>query len=706
MGKLFQEIQRRKVFRVAAVYAVVAWLVIQVGDVILPTFNAPQWVNQSLIALLFLGFPITLVIGWAYELTPEGLKATSVHASTPDSFGSGQRITNMMLGLVLLAVGFLVVDQYMLGLGRNGEREVANGLPDSGLSRRYRIDIGETIPRLGPLTRSTIALSPDGSKLAYHVVRPDEKQFMYLLELNELEARPLPGLNDFQGVLFFSPDGEWLVSATSSAGSLYKTSIRGGAPQLLAESNYGGTGGYWSESDLIFYTPDILDGAKIMITGAGGGTPEALTIPLENDASYLSHAQLLPDGDSLLFTIVSSGRMAREGRIALYSLANGETRILVEAAYNARYVPSGHLVFMRTGSLWAVPFDLDNLEVTGPEVPVVMGVETDGGRGGASYSISNDGLLVYLPGPDVGSSGTIANSLVWLDSEGNEEVLDWSGDIRVPVVSPDGRHLAAAVNDRGNEDIWIYDLTRNIPSRLTFDQAVDYYPLWTPDGSSVVFQSSRNGGGIWRKAANGTGQAIEVLSGVPGATPLTFSPDGSELVFSVSGDLYLFSFAEDSDPRPLIQTPFTENRAAISPDGRWIAYESNESGAFEIYVRPFPDVDQGRWQVSARGGVWPLWHPDSQELFFREQAGGSLHSARLGVNSTFPTQAPSVVTSLTSYRGSGRGSGFDISLDGSQFLLVRAGVVDQNFFDAQSTQLIVVDNWFDELLRLAPSNRP
>jgi len=256
------------------------------------------------------------------------------------------------------------------------------------------------------------------------------------------------------------------------------------------------------------------------------------------------------------------------------------------------------------------------------------------------------------------------------------------------------------IMENDNIDIWVYDVARNTLSRLTFDEAVDYFPLWTPDGERIIFGSDREEGGLWWRAANGTGQVQAILTGDQSLIPNTFTPDGSQLVYESEGDLYLVTLDGESVPQRLTQTEFREQDAAISHDGRWIAYESNETGLDEIYVRPFPDVESGKWQISNGGGQWPKWAPNDTELFFRLNSAtqNSVLSTRIDTANTFQHDIPSVLFS-GNYRGTGTEGSFDLSPDGSQFLLIR-GVGD--FVPTEQTRLVAVQNWFEELKRLAP----
>ena len=545
-----------------------------------------------------------------------------------------------------------------------------------------------------------------GRRLAIGLRRPDTPQQIYIQDLNQLQARPISGA-DGGDYPFFSPDGQWIAYTGST--SLRKISTQSGVAQELTDSYWRRSiwrsgSGFWSADGTVFYLTNDFGDRQLMKVAATGGMPELVPVDSQPADFTPSWPWLLPDGDSLLLTLAPGE--AREGQIALLTLSTGDVNTVIQNGYNARYVPTGHIVFMRAASLWAVSFDPQRLEITGPEVPIIQGVHTSGNNGAASYTFSNDGLLVYLPGGDTTESDDgLLRTLLWVDRDGNEATLSQRRDFRRPVVSPDGQRLAVVVVENENADIWIYDLTRNTLSRLTFDEAVDYNPLWTPDGERVVFRSAREEGGLWWRAADGSGQAELLLTGNSAMVPSTFAPDGSQLVYDFDSDLYLLNLDGESPPRQLTQTVYQERNAAISHDGRWIAYESNETGFFEIYVRPFPDLESGKWQISNQTGTYPRWSRNDDELFFRSGsrqdlgAGNHIWTARVQTETTFQNDTPNIIVS-GGYRGTGQQGAFDISADESQFLVIRGEGDDLSL--SEQTRLVAVENWFEELKRLAP----
>ena len=707
MGKLFEELKRRKVFRLAVVYAAVGWVLAQVAAFAVETFAAPQWVQQIFVVFLILGFPLALILAWAYEVTPEGIKPDSSAQHVPVTTNNRDRkLIYATFILVLLAVGFQLADRFLFSSVNQTERIASDGAASgagSYLSRRFNINIGGTRSLPNTFAYANIALSADGDNLVYRVFRPEtQAESLYLKNLNQLGEQVL--VNGLANTPFFSADGEWVGYSQLDGGELYKQSIRGGTPLLIADSTRGGSGGFWSADDTVYYTSSNL---QLMRVSANGGVPEPLNINVVDTNSVQSWPYLLPGDDALLYTVASPND-SRDGRIDLLVQSTGKVSTIIQSGYNARYVPTGHIVFVRDETLWAVPFDADRLQITGPQRPVIQGIQTNTRRGGTPYAFSEDGLLVYLPGEDTRPTET---TLIWVDREGKEEALRRPvPDVRRWAVSPDGGQLALSVGEDGtNSDIWIYNLTRHNLSRLTVDESDDYRPLWTPDGERVVFGSARDGGGLWWRAADGTGVAERLLKDSDlrerGASPYAFTPDGTQLVYWSGYDLYTLTPGDELSSKPLIKNNFFTQRPDLSPDGRWIAYVSNKTGSQEVYVSPFPNVDDGNEKISTEGGTSPKWSPDGLELFFTtlfvttQIMDSSVMVARRETTDTSQFAIP-----VRAFEGSdavvSSDATFDISADGSRLLLRRE--TKNTVQDTEVTLLVAVDNWFEELNRLAP----
>jgi Tol biopolymer transport system component len=366
--------------------------------------------------------------------------------------------------------------------------------------------------------------------------------------------------------------------------------------------------------------------------------------------------------------------------------------------------------------LGAVAFDLKRLEIVGTPVPVLEQVTT-GFMNGVNFSISGDGTLVYVPGGSrvgqITGGPPLARTLVWVDRQGREEPLKApTRPYAYPRLSPDGTRVAVDIRDQ-ETDIWIWDLARETLTRLTFDPAPDTHPIWTPDGQRVMFRSQRTApGNLFWQAADGTGAAERFTESPNNQIASAFSPDGAQLVLreqtSTNGEDLLVLTMEGGglgrrprDVRPLVHTTFTEVNGEISPDGRWLVYQSNESGQDEIYVRPFPDADRGRWQVSTGGGTRPLWARSGKELFYVGPSGAVI-SASVEGGSTFRGGNP---TRLFEGRylmdAIFTGRTYDVSPDGQRFLMIK---LDGGSIDTSAPpSIIVVQHWTEELKRLVPT---
>ena len=401
----------------------------------------------------------------------------------------------------------------------------------------------------------------------------------------------------------------------------------------------------------------------------------------------------MPAGGAVLFTVWSGS--LDTAQIAVVSLETGDRQMLVGGTY-PRYARTGHIVFARRNSLWAIPFDADRLEVTGAAVPVIEGVRVNEVNGAAQFALVGDGSLMYVPGGAASSD----RRLVWVDREGREgQLAAQPQPYTHPRVSPDGTRVALDVQV-DNRDVVVYEIARNIVSRLTSDPATDFFPVWTPDGLRLAYGSGRESSGapnlFWR-AADGTGGVDRLTTSPNIQLPQAFSPDGQLLVYlenapDMGWGIGALSLEGQRTAELLIQTEFEERHPALSPDGQWMAYHSDESGQFEVLVRPFPNVDDGRWQISNSGGRSPVWAPDGRELFYRD-LGGRVLGVPVQTDSTFEFGDPAVLFE-GQYLQQGHRS-YDISPDGLRFLMVKED-------GSAPEQIIVVESWFAELQRLVP----
>ena len=478
--------------------------------------------------------------------------------------------------------------------------------PARRIAQRLSIVPSRKAPIFTSGNRGALALSPDGTRLVY-VARVDGKSQLYLRQMDQLEATPIPGTEGAR-TPFFSPNGQWVGFVANR--KLKKISLQGGQPITIGDSGYRGAS--WGENDtVLFEGPSHADLWRV---SAGGGTPQLVSTPntAEGEASH-RWPQILPGGKGAIFTIQPASGRHDETRIAILSLENGESRILLEGGTLARYVPSGHVIYTRYGSLLAVPFDLQRLEVTGTSVPVIEDVAMF--ESGAAYlAVSSTGSLAYLrrryAPPD--------RSLVWLDRQGKiEPVTDERRAFRWPSLSPDGTRLAVDIRRSDGEDVWVYDLRQRTWTRLTFEKD-NHGPIWSPDGRWLAFGSNRDGPyNIFRVPADGGGAPERLRASPHWEFPQHWSADGRFLLFNhqagtgQSFDLWVLPLEEEAEATPYLATKFREAWGLFSPDGHWVATESNESGRLEVYVRSFPDPGR-KWTISTDGGRSPLWSPDGR----------------------------------------------------------------------------------------------
>ena len=597
-----------------------------------------------------------------------------------------------------LALGALIVGGLVAGLAVWSVMR-----PESPRLVRFVVAHDEAPPVSIAVQSPDVAISPDGEHIAYLTgsVGSGAEQ-LHVRPLDQLTSEILVAEGELNSP-FFSPDSQSVgfYDRRVSPPVLQRVSVRGGPASTICDLPADLRGASWgADGTIVFASSDTTSG--LWRVAAVGGEPEQLTMP-DPDQGEVDHVwpEILPGGEAVLFTIRASP--IEESQIAVLSLDTGEQKVVIRGGSYPRYSPTGHLLYGVEGNLWAVGFDLSRLETVGDPVPVQEGVLTKP-QGAANFSVSENGSLIYVPGVAVAGD---ARTLVWVDREGREEALMAPpAPYESPRVSPDGRYVAVEVRDPDNNDVMVYDLQRDTPTRLTFDPGQDRHPLWSPDGHRVVFGSNRAGTmNIYSRAADGTGPAEQLTTSDSRQWPQSWSADGQSLVImDISGgqtDLNVISLGAESRTEELTQTEFDEVYAEVSPDGRWIAYMSDESGQLEVYVRPFPNVDDGRWQISRDGGISPVWAPSGQELFFRTFPDSSnMMVVAVETEPTFNPGNPEVLFAAPYRAGNfGRNRPWDVARDG-RFLMIKAGAPGQETQIAP--HIVVVENWFEELTELVP----
>ncbi len=533
------------------------------------------------------------------------------------------------------------------------------------------------------LNSGTVALSPDGTNLVYAA-----NQQLFLRSMDSLETYPIPGT---EGAVspFFSPDGQWIAFFADR--KLKKVSLDGGQPLTLSDT--GGGMGNWGPNDTIIFT--LGPGSGLLQVSAAGGTPQDLTTldTANGEGAHIS-PEILPDGKAFVFTARSGGG----DRIVVQDFENGERRVLIQEGTSAHYVATGHLVYVRERTLLAVPFDLASLEVTGAPVPFIEGVMQGPASRHAAISISRSGSLVYVPGEAQGA----VNTLVWVDRTGAVELLGAPPQgYGNPRLSPDGQRIAVQITG-GTTDVWVYDITRQTLTRLTFEGDNNLLPIWTPDGERITFRSNRGGGpgNLYWKPADGSGTAERLTTSEFLDNASSWSPDGKVLSFYSAGgsrDLRMLQMEGERQPRPFLQTQFHEAAAVFSPDGNWLAYVSNESGQNEIYVQPFPGPG-GKRQISTGGGTEPAWPRNGRELFYRNN--DQMLAVEVTTTPTFSAGNPKLLFEGDFQLGSAARASYDVTADGQRFLMIQ----QEGGSDSEApAQINVVLNWFEELKERVPT---
>jgi Tol biopolymer transport system component len=527
--------------------------------------------------------------------------------------------------------------------------------------------------------RATVTISPDGRTVAMAAEVGDTSQ-LYLRPLNAAAAIPIAGTMG-AAVPFFSPDGQWV--GFGGGAQIKKVALSGGAPQVVCKTGEEVRGAVWGEDGTIFFSAGV--GGGIWRVSANGGTPEMVTAP-DSDRREKSHRRpaLLPGGKAVIMTVgMADTTSFDDARIDVVTLATGKRKTIIQGGMDAQYLSTGHLLYARAGSLVAVPFDVARLEVTGPPRAVASDVSTYPDFGYANFSVSHDGSLLYLPG----GARPWETTLLWVDRQGRSQpVTDVRRAFDYVSLSPDGQRIALQL-DQATLEVWVYDLARTTFTRLVhgWDNGA---PLWSPDGTRVTFVSARwTSRGMFWQLADGSGPAERLTADGPDfLSPESWSPDGRSLAFTQykggDSDLWIWS-AADRKSFPLLQTPASESGARVSPDGHWIAYQSNQSGRFEVYVRAFPGPSRS-WQVSVDGGTAPVWARNGRELFFRND--NLMMTVDVSTTPVFTAGRPKRL-----FEGSylGDTGSYDIAPDG-RFLMIK--------HELQAlTELVLVQNWFEEL---------
>ena len=627
----------------------------------------------------------------AHEFADALNNASFTLSSSPTTVLGGDR-SNRRLRLMLYAVTALAILMTAATLW-----SWSRPAPSKQVVRYILAFDSTDAPETLALIWGRLALSPDGSRLAYVgglsaqlLVRP----------LNQLHSTAIPGTDGAQAP-FFSPDGERL--GFFSGNRLRITSLTGGPPVTVTDSLVGSAGASWGRDGFI-YTDGVVGEPLMRVEAKPNGVPRRFTV-LDTAAGEIDHSypDVLPNGKGVLFTVgLRNGSKA----VAVAEISSGKHRILLNNAIYARYAASGHLLYVSSNkTLMVAPFDQDAVRITGEATALIEGMRVSG-TSSVDLAVSATGTLVYTTGGE-----SVRQELVWLTRDGKAQSVDpaWQGDYFIgQALSPDGKRVAVATVNlatRAGADIWVKQLDRGPTLKLTLED-INYSPTWTPDGRSVTFSSNVAGSfALWTKRADGSVQAVRQFHHEKWDTfNPRWSPDGKWLIFQNarsrglgnvigppgSGDILGIRPGVDTVPVPLVATKFTELSPAVSPDGRWLAYTSDETGRYEIYVVPFPNTSAAKWAVSASGGTDPQWSHSGRELFYRDGAG-NLVAHEVQTTPTFSLGRSTALFPAGGVVSFGTSSDYAVASDDRRFLMIRP------LATTTPDKMTVVENWFEDL---------
>jgi len=640
MSKLFDELKRRKIFKVAAVYAVVAWLVIQVAVAITPALQLPTWTPSLVVVLLLLGFVPTLIAAWAYEMTPDGLRPDAQVAPDPGlQATAAQPINYVILVIVLLVAGFQVTDRFL-----SNTAPVANPSSQSSITDIVRLSLpvgedrslylGGKDASFGRPAATSLAFSNDGRMLVYSGWEPQSRgarSQLYLRPLDQERAEPIDGTEGGSSP-FLSPDHNWIGFYADN--SLRRIPITGGIAQTIVASTDSNTmelfGASWGDDDRIVYADQVPGSGRIglYVVEATGGRGVLLADPSDSQGQFNRYTQphMLPGGESVLFQGMAANGDPERAEIIALEFASGTRTSLLSNAMNPRYVAAtGTLLFMRQGLLMAVGFDPDTLTLMGEPVVVAENVmqalnmpNIGWDTGVGQLAISAAGHLVYARG---GVAPDARTTLVRVTQEGEAEPLTSislsTSNAMFMRMSPDGTRLAYISPSAGGASVYVHDLVRNVSQRINSGGFQSRGPLWSPDSESLVLSSDRedNVRNIYRMRVDGSDERPERLaSSDQYQFTQSLSADGV-IAWQQNGDIW--TLPPGGEPAPFFTSDAIEAFATFSGDGRWLAYssytESNRDG--DLYIRPYPGPGRATLVASGRSSA-PAWSRDGTQLYF------------------------------------------------------------------------------------------
>jgi serine/threonine protein kinase/Tol biopolymer transport system component len=607
-------------------------------------------------------------VGDARLVIDEMISPTPAVAAEARNWSESRRIVWLRRGLIAAALTALAA-------GALAAWSMTRVQPQSVIPIHASIAVGDGVTMS---SESIPALSPDGTMLVFSGRAGDKKPWqLYLRRLDQPQAKAMPGTEDAVDP-FFSPDGRFVGFFAGQKLRTVPTS--GGVVTTLADAT-GSRGGWWAPDDFIFFTPAGERGIVVFKVPAGGGPTQPVTTLRDKEVTN-RWPQVLPAGKGVLYTAHSQTGTYDSANLVVSSLSGDRREIVLRGGYYGRYLSSGHLAYIHKQTLFVVPFDLDRLEVTGPAVPFIEDVTADPTSGVALYASSDTGALVYSQGPGRNANVTIA----WIDEKGIERPMRTvPGDYANVRFSPDGRYLAMDVGaDWGEVAIHTYDWARDVMTNLTTGNDEDQWPVWSPDGRRIAFAGQRDGAVVenlyWQRA-DGSDRATRLVTSPVRQIPSSWHPGGTLLAFETAepglflADIGIVSVDESQARAPSVGAPqlllsekYVEGFPAFSPDGRWLAYMSIESGKPEVYVRPFPSLES-RTKISTDDGTNPIWSPVKAELFYASRDGSIWAVPYRATPDAF------VVEKARQWAPPGtvlpRGGSFDLHPDGKRFAILK-----------------------------------
>jgi len=631
-------------------------------------------------------------IGDARIVIEDILNGTSLEQSAPRIPGVRRRLLRWVGAVAVLAMFGIFGWSTLWPASRPVDRPMV----------RFSVDLG---PDAIVGQNTTVAFAPDGTRIVFPARGPGGTQQLATRRLDDAQTVLLPGTEN--GVdPFFSPTSQWI--GFFADGKMKKVSVQGGAPVTLSDARIA-RGAAWGEDGNIIVMP--MAGATGLFSVAdSGGTLREITKPADKGQATHRWPQILPGG-RVLFTASTALGNYENASIEVLSLNTGQWKEVLRGGYFGRYLPAGYLVYLRENTLFGVRFDVDLLETTGTPVRLLEDVSGNPGTGGGQYDFSGDGTFAYVDASPAG-----AWPILWLDrAGGSEPLLALPGPYQAPRFSPDGNRLALSV---GLADIQVYDWKRDTMTRLTFTGQGNGFPIWTPDGKHIVFRSVRPGGySLQWIRSDGGGAPHPLLELTDDPRPYSFSPDGRRLTYAVvtadaANDLWTLPLdvtdagrPNPGKPTPLLRTQSNELEPAMSPDGRWLAYTSDESGRVEVYVRPFGsggELGSGKWPISA-GGRSPIWSRTGRELFYVALDNRIMMVSYTANGDSFAADKPTLYSPVQIFSPNASSWSLDLAPDGQRFAVLsqpnpggeRSGSVHVNF----------LMNFFEEVRRRIPADK-